>query len=104
MTKTEHEKKRRPFVSTQTILLRAEQRNSGQGSTTPSLPRLSFLESPTAQTESGTWYLSLARSAVLSLISKGLFICYFPLTCGHFTGNAQMAEPASPVWLLGTRP
>lgn len=103
MTKTEHEKKRRPFVSTQIILLRAEQHSSGQSST-PSLPRLSFLESPTAQTESRTWYLSLAPSAVLSLISKELFICYFPLTCGHFTGNAQIAEPASPVWLLGTRP
>lgn len=105
MPKTEYEKKRRPFVSTQIILLCAEQHNGVQGSTTPSLPRLSFLNSPTAQKPRGEpgIYL-LAPSAFLSRISKELFLCYFPLTCGHSTGNAQIAEPASSVWLLGTRP
>lgn len=105
MTKTEYGKKRRPFVSTQIILLCASSTTAFRAQQLPRSPPLLSYNSPTAQKPRGEpgIYL-LAPSAVLSRISRELFICYFPLTCGHSMGNAQITESASSVWLLGSRP
>lgn len=104
MTKTEYGKKRRPFVSTQIILLCASSTTAFRAQQLPRSPPLLSYNSPTAQKPREPGIYLLAPSAVLSRISRELFICYFPLTCGHSMGNAQITEPASSVWLFGSRP